>query len=199
MKKLIAFAAVAASIATPALAQDGERAPFTGLFVGGLLGYDNVRGQIPAVGSEHRDGLLYGGVIGYDVNVNGAIFGVEGEYTDSETKLGIRNFAAVGDSLSLNTDRDLYAGVRIGGQVANNLMVYAKGGYTNARFETNYTLGNVSVKDGENLDGYRLGAGIETTYSGFTGRVEYRYSDYGKFDDINVNRHQVAAVIGYRF
>ncbi|MCE7798844.1 outer membrane beta-barrel protein [Sphingobium sufflavum] len=192
MKKIFAAAALAASLSTPAFAQDGEKNPFNGPFVGALLGYDNVRGSIPAGPSVKREGLLYGGVIGYDANLGGAVIGVEGEFTDSETKYDVAN-------LSIHTDRDLYAGARLGGQVTENLMVYAKGGYTNARFEANVFTGGTNIKSGENLDGYRLGAGVETTYRGLTGRVEYRYSDYGKYEGVNLNRHQVAAIVGYRF
>jgi outer membrane immunogenic protein len=187
MKNIVIAAAFAACLATPAVAQ--EKTPFSGPFVGALLGYDSVRGSALGGGSESKDGLLYGGVIGYDLNLGGAVLGVEGEYTDSETKY------ALADDVSLNTDRDLYAGVRLGGVVAPNVMLYAKGGYSNARFEAELD----GEKDGRNLDGYRLGAGVETTYRGLTGRVEYRYSNYGRFEDINVERHQVAAVIGYRF
>ncbi|HEX7822933.1 MAG TPA: porin family protein [Sphingobium sp.] len=192
MKKIFAAAALAASLATPAFAQEGEKTPFNGPFVGAILGYDNVRGAIPDGPSAKREGLLYGGTIGYDANLNGAIVGIEGEFTDSETKFDSGN-------VSLHTDRDLYAGARLGGQISNNLMLYAKGGYTNARFEANAINGATFAKTGQNLDGYRLGAGVETTYRGLTGRVEYRYSDYGKYDGVNLNRHQVAAVVGYRF
>ncbi|MCE7796170.1 outer membrane beta-barrel protein [Sphingobium sufflavum] len=192
MKFIIATAALAVSLATPAFAQDGEKTPFNGPFVGAILGYDNVRGAIPAGPSAKREGLLYGGVLGYDVNLNGAVIGVEGEFTDSDTKYNV-------GAASLRTDRDLYAGARLGGQVTQNVLLYAKGGYTNARFELHDSTGGTFTKTGQNLDGYRLGAGVETTYRGLTGRVEYRYSDYGKYQGVNLNRHQVAAVLGYRF
>lgn len=192
MKKILVTAALAASLTAPAFAQDGEKTPFNGPFVGAVLGYDNVRGSVPAGPSAKREGFLYGGTIGYDANLGGAVIGVEGEFTDSDTKYDVGN-------VSLRTDRDLYAGARLGGQISNNLMLYAKGGYTNARFETHAINGATFAKTGDNLDGYRLGAGVETTYRGLTGRVEYRYSDYGKYEGANLNRHQVAAVVGYRF
>lgn len=192
MKKIFAAAALAASIATPAFAQDGEKTPFTGPFVGAILGYDNVRNAIPAGASANRDGLLYGAVLGYDANLRGAVIGVEGEFTDSNAKF-------VSRTTSLRTDRDLYVGARLGGEIVNNVLLYAKGGYTNARFETNPINGATFAKTGKNLDGYRLGAGVESTYRGLTGRVEYRFSDYGKFNGANLSRHQVVGVLGYRF
>lgn len=208
MKKIIAAAILSAAIATPALAQDDNsasvRKPFTGPFVGAVLGYDKARGYIPGVASGTQDGLLYGANIGYDMNIGGALVGVEGEFTDSDTKASAQNVAALGDSLSVNTGRDYYAGIRLGGQVANNLALYAKGGYTNQRL-ANYYFDNAGgvTKNNVDLEGYRLGAGVETTYHGLTGRLEYRYSNYGKVNiantPINGERHQVAAVLGYRF
>ncbi len=109
------------------------------------------------------------------------MFGIEGEYADSDVKEGI-----------VRTDRDLYAGVRIGGEVVPNVLAYAKGGYTNARLED--TLDN-SIK----LDGYRLGAGLETTVQGFIVRAEYRYSRYEQIGGVNPERHQGALILGYRF
>ena len=112
------------------------------------------------------------------------MFGVEGEVTGStakETDAGV----------TVKAGRDLYAGVRAGYVVAPNTLLYAKGGYTNARVigET----ANVRVAD--NLDGFRLGAGVERQFGRFYGKVEYRYSNYSQ----DVERHQVLAGLGVRF
>lgn len=178
MKKFIASALLAASFAaTPALAQDAT--PFSGPYIGGVVGLDHFDFDA----DNHDSDLLYGGVIGYDINVNGAVFGIEGEYSDSDAKLG-----------PVRTDRDLYAGVRVGGEVVPNVMLYAKGGYTNARLE-NANDSDINVK----LDGYRLGAGVETTIQGFIARAEYRYSSYERIGGTKPERHQAALVLGYRF
>ncbi|WP_022681853.1 porin family protein [Sphingobium bisphenolivorans] len=171
MKKLVASALLLASIAAPAMAQDAV--PFSGPYVAGVVGLDHVDFN----GVDHDSGLLYGGIVGYDVNINGAVFGIEGEYADSDVK-----------EQGIHTDRDLYAGIRIGGEVVPNVLAYAKGGYTNARFEDN---AGFSAK----LDGYRLGAGLETTFQGFITRAEYRYSSY----EGSPERHQAALILGYRF
>lgn len=201
MNKFIAAAVLAATFATPAFAQDEVRSNFSGPYVAGMVGYDNVRAGVTGLGSGHDDGLLYGGVIGYDINVAGAVFGIEGEYADSNTKESISDVLVAGDRASLKADRDLYAGIRIGGEVAPNVMLYGKGGYTNAKVKGVYDDGLVVVTDSDKMDGYRLGAGVETTFSGFTTRVEYRYSSYGKYRGTGVDfqRHQVALLVGYRF
>ena len=176
MKKFLASALLLASVSAPAFAQDA--APFSGPYIAGVVGLDH----LDVNADSHDSGLLYGGIVGYDINLNGAVFGVEGEYADSDAKVG-----------GVNTDRDLYAGVRIGGEVVPNVLAYAKGGYTNARLEN--TLGD-SVK----LDGYRLGAGLETTFQGFIARAEYRYSSYERIvAGQKPERHQAALILGYRF
>ena len=175
MKKLIASALLLASVSAPAFAQDAV--PFSGPYIAGVVGLDHV--DVNSV--NHDSDLLYGGIIGYDINVNGAVFGIEGEYADSDVK-----------ELGLRTDRDLYAGFSFGGEVVPNVMAYAKGGYTNARFEN-------AADDGFKLDGYRLGAGLETTVQGFIARAEYRYSRYENIGNVNPERHQAALILGYRF
>ena len=177
MMKFVASALLLASVSAPAFAQDAV--PFSGPYVAGVVGLDHVKFD----DGVKDDGLLYGGIVGYDINVNGAVFGVEAEYSDSDVK-----------QFGIVSDRDLYAGIRIGGEIAPNVLAYAKGGYTNARFEA------AADSDlSEKLDGYRLGAGLETTFQGFIARAEYRYSRYEDFAGVNPERHQAALILGYRF
>src|SRR3546814_20384602 len=91
-------------------------------------------------------------------------------------------------------------------------LIYAKGGYTNPRL---YLIaGDEDSETGEhfNLDGYRLGAGVEQKVgSNAYAKVEYRYSNYGdarlefanggNTDNFSVDtdRHQVVAGVGWRF
>jgi outer membrane immunogenic protein len=65
--------------------------------------------------------------------------------------------------------------------------------------------GGLVLSASDNMSGYRLGAGVEASYGKAFGRIEYRYSDYGRLKfqdiatDIDVRRHQVVVGIGYRF
>jgi len=175
--RILATAALAlTAAATPAFAQDGSfqgpRAEITG-------SWDDVKSD-----GESASGFAYGGAIGYDLQRGSAVFGVEGEVTGStakETEAGV----------TVKAGRDLYAGVRAGYVVVPNTLLYVKGGYTNARVigET----ANIRVSD--NLDGFRLGAGVERNFGRFYGKVEYRYSNYSQ----DVERHQVLAGLGVRF
>lgn len=202
MRSLISALALAsaAAVATPAVAQDAE-APFTGPHVEVLGGYDNVEGE---------DAFAYGVGGGFDVQMGGAIIGLEGEFMDSTARQRDRDVDIIGDRASVSAGRDLYAGVRIGGEVSPGTFLYAKGGYTNAKAKFRYQDGaGLTLRDSVTLDGYRLGAGVEKKFSlfgpsGFA-KLEYRYSNYKNADvgtldvDIDSDRHQVVAGVGVRF
>lgn len=203
MKKIILSAILlAGAAATPALAQ--EEAPFTGPHIEGLIGYDDV--------SEGDGDLMYGIAGGYDFQAGGAIIGIEGEFADSDVNGSATDLITTGDSFRLNTDRDLYIGARVGVAVTPSTMLYAKGGYTNAKFEGRFDDGLGTIyNNGVTADGYRLGAGIEQKFSlfgpsGFV-KAEYRYSNYKNLDigeddfdlDIDVDRHQALVGVGVRF
>lgn len=193
MKKIIIAALLSAGLSAPVLAQD--KAPFSGPYVGAVIGWDHTR----LAPQAKDDGILYGGVAGYDVNLNGLVLGVEGEYSDSNAKGTATDLLTVGDQLTVKAGRDIYGGVRIGGQVANNVLLYAKGGYTNAKGTAIYDDGVDLISASQKLDGYRLGAGLETSFNGFTTRAEYRFSSYESFGGAKPERHQAALIVGYRF
>ena len=201
MRKLVITAATAAlgfGLAAPAFAQD--QAPFTGVRVEALGGYDHVSDGDS--NSNGKDGFTYGGALGYDAQVGGVVLGVEGEVTGSTTKIRAANVLTAGDRLRVSAGRDFYVGGRIGYAVSPRALIYGKAGYTNARVNTDYTVGTARIEDHTNLDGYRLGAGIEynVTPKAYV-KAEYRYSHYGEAGnyDINANRNQVLGGIGYRF
>jgi outer membrane immunogenic protein len=206
---LFSATALAGLAATTAASAQDERPPFTGPRAELLLGYDNVQ-----AGNDDSDdaaeGLSYGGAIGYDFQLGGAVIGIEGEYTDSTGKLRGNDIDLAGDRFTLKADRDLYVGARVGYAVAPSTLLYLKGGYTNFKVKSRYENGTGGIfEDGVTLDGYRLGAGLEQRFSllGPSGyvKVEYRYSNYTNLDlanvdaDIDADRHQVMAGVGVRF
>lgn len=164
------------AVATPAMAQDGT---FQGPRVEVVGGWD--RAQTQGVGGS---GFVYGGGIGYDLQRGKTVFGVDAEVTGStldKCEFGV----------CAKAGRDLYAGARIGVAATPNTLVYGKIGYSNGRM-IGYT---ATQRIADNLDGVRLGAGVERSFGNVYGKVEYRYTNYSQ----NVERHQVLGGIGYRF
>lgn len=204
MRKLamaIPAAVMAIAVAAPATAQDG---PFAGGRVEVLAGYDNVQDGGDG-DSEGREGFGYGGRIGYDFQRGNIVYGIDGELTDSTTKARSYNALTAGDRFSVEAGRDFYVGGRLGYVISPQAMIYGKGGYTNARFESRYqatTTSENELVDKTNLGGFRLGAGLEykLTPTSFV-TAEYRYSHYGNLDgyDIDLDRHQLMAGVGIRF
>lgn len=202
---LIATAlAATTALATPALAQDQDPT-FTGPRAEIIGGWDRVAdGQ---TGHHGSDGVTYGGAVGYDFHLGGgAIAGFEGEVTGSTNKETTTSVVVANDSLRLKSGRDLYVGGRIGFLAGPRALIYAKGGYTNAKLETRYVNGATTVNSSENASGWRAGAGAEFALShNVYVKGEYRYSNYDRINGpsatthIDVDRHQVVGGIGVRF
>lgn len=200
---IAAAAATTAFTALPAAAQ--EIPPFTGARVEALVGYDNLRDGTDG-DTQGREGVTYGAGVGYDVQTGGVLLGIEGEAMDSSVRVRSNNNFVAGDQLRLDAGRDLYVGGRIGYVISPYAMVYAKGGYTNARVESRYTSTSggttTTLVEKSDLDGYRVGAGLEYAISPSAYiKGEYRYSHYSNLEgvDIDLDRHQLVAGVGFRF
>ena len=223
MKKTLSALLVAGSamaIATPAFAQDN--AAFTGPRVEVLAGYDQTRAgdEIDNDAPNNSDdesieGVAYGVGVGYDFATGGAVIGVEAEYSDSTAKFD--QSAADPELFSIgevDSGRDLYIGARIGALVTPDTLLYVKGGYTNARYNVLASDGSTELDGNIDADGYRIGAGAEYAIgtNSFV-KLEYRYSnyseanyDFGSADipdspsyNVDLDRHQVMAGVGFRF
>ncbi len=173
----ILLAAGAATCATPAFADDAGDVDNGGIFVGAVAGFDNVTLEAGGV-DDAENGLVYGVTAGYDIDTGKTIIGVEVELTDT----------TIGDDFG-GAGLDIYGGLRLGYEADDNDTFYLKAGYS-----------NVDADLVSNLEGVRLGFGVEHDFGGFVGRVEYRYSNYNFSDvlnaEVNGNRHQVAVTLG---
>jgi outer membrane immunogenic protein len=192
-KFAFAAALLAGTIATPALAQDNNN--LGGFRVEGLIGYDH-----PSIQDEGADGVAYGVGVGYDFQSGNAVFGIEAEAMDSSADQSVAGTVIPGDSLRVRAGRDLYIGGRAGFGIGGNSLIYAKAGYTNARFRVDYEDGTAATTadftDRTNLDGIRAGVGAQIGLgSRAYVRTEYRYSNYQD----GVDRHQVVGGLGFRF
>jgi outer membrane immunogenic protein len=219
MNKGLALIAAASCVvaAAPVAAQDKG---FSGPWVAGVAGYDvNKQGSSQDSGAtpdRHKSakGVVYGAAVGYDVDLGNVVVGAEGELTDStaDSKYD-NNFVDYGLGRA-DAGRDIYVGGRVGFKATPKTLVYAKGGYTNARFNYVGTDGTTATNRHLDTDGWRAGAGVEQKLGPRTfAKVEYRYSNYKKgevdFEDpnladssrfnIDTDRHQVVASVGVRF
>ena len=221
MNKMIALIATGsiAALATPAFAQDAD-SPFTGLRVQAVTGYDSLRAgsTVDDDGNDNNDqsidGVVYGVQAGYDIDLGGAVVGLEAELTDSSAKTEYTNGDFEGFGFGqVDAGRDLFLGARVGAKVMPDVLLYAKGGYTNAKLNVRSNDGTTQFDDDYDLDGYRVGGGLEYAFGRnmFT-NIEYRYSNYSRaevdFDgtlpdsdrfDVDTDRHQVTVGLGMRF
>ncbi|BDI61429.1 membrane protein [Qipengyuania nanhaisediminis] len=196
--------------------------PFNGFRLEALGGYDSSRAGSTTDddgnpnNDQSIDGVVYGAQAGYDVNTgNGVVFGVETELTtstaDAEFEDGDFENIGLGD---VSSGRDIYLGARVGATVGERTLAYVKGGYTNARYNLNSTFDGEDFRSSIDTDGYRVGAGLEHAFGeNAYAKLEYRYSNYSDaeidFEDesrpdedlgeIDLDRHQVLAGVGWRF
>lgn len=196
MKKLILALAASTALATPAMAQDVDTTTNVGSFwVGGFAGIDSIRAEVDDEnGSE--EGVVFGINAGYDVESASAFGGVEIEASESTVSVSDEDLFDDGDEFSISAGRDLYAGLRAGARVGNG-KIYVKGGYTNLQLNANYDDGSDDESVGDDMDGFRVGAGGEFGIgTNMAVRIEYRYSSYGEleFEDeatgASFDRHQ---------
>jgi outer membrane immunogenic protein len=217
MKKIMVAALLTGTvIATPALAQDATPT-FTGPRVEAILGYDHIGAGSDIDNQNGRDdqsidGLLYGVGAGYDINLGSAVVGVEGEVTDSTAKSGRFDPTDQFGFGRVKAGRDLYVGARAGFLVNPATLLYVKGGYTNQKLGVLAGNTNQQTDESFKLDGWRVGGGVERAIgTNSFAKVEYRYSKYDSAHidymdgatssefDIDTDRHQVVASVGYRF
>jgi len=125
-----------------------------------------------------------------------------GDMDKAKSILREKGMASAGKKSGRETKQGLVEsyihGGRIGALVGPATLVYAKAGYTNARYNLTYTepTGVSNFKLHDNLDGVRVGAGVEQAVGrNAYVKAEYRYSNYEQGFD----RHQVVAGFGFRF
>ncbi len=201
MSRFIFAALAAATLAAPALAADGDK-PFQGPFIGVQLGWQQDRqslttSTVPATTARAKgDGFAYGGQIGYDFQIGSAVLGLETAITG---RTGRTDFAA----FDVEQGRTINVTGRAGWLITPEGLLYARGGYSNARFSISNPTG-----PSENRDGYLVGVGYEHRLGrNVSARIEYNYSDYGNDQlvgvggpaTLNYHRHAVMTGVNFRF
>jgi outer membrane immunogenic protein len=199
MKTVIAVGGIALSAAlalapAPAAAED-----FTGPRIEAHAGWDRLGVDSTAFKiDDDNDGVVYGVGVGYDVAASPSIVaGLEAEFDLSDADLRTVNGTT---TASVEAKRDISVAARLGAKVGENVLVYAKAGYSNARLKgvitTGGTTGPTTTEISGNGDGLRVGGGLEFALGGGAyAKAEYRYSDY----EGGVTRHQALTGFGFRF
>lgn len=195
----ICTAATFALFASPVVAQ--EVGNYSGPYIGGIIAADNIE---IGDGDESVDdsSAAYGGIIGYDADLGGLVVGIEGEVMQSSVAFEASE-VDLGVDARVAADWDYYVGGRAGFKLSDTVLVYAKAGYTMLNIEATVSDSTVQLTGDDDISGFRIGGGIELSEgTGLGIRLEYRYSDYGKFDNLegsDTSRGQVALAALYKF
>lgn len=221
MKKGLALLAAAASLAAIGAPAAAQETTFSGPWISGVAGYDiNKTGSTRDVDDQNVDqtmeGVVYGVGLGFDADLGNMVVGAEAELTkstaDSEDDpvFGTQNFGIGG----IDSGRDIYVGGRVGFKAMPETLIYAKGGYSFGRYNYIGTDGTTNYDRNIDVDGWRAGAGIEQKLgTNAFAKLEYRYTNYseGEIDfeaenvadgdqfNVDLDRHQIVAGVGWRF
>ena len=190
--------ATALIVATPAHAWAAE---FDGPFVGAQVGWQSEAMLDPessygAVPVDETTNAVTGGIYtGYDKTLNGRfVVGAEAGLdfaSDDEVQS-----SATGTTFTVDPKYSVDLTARAGYLLNPQTLVYARGGYTNARVRTSIADVSGIQSDSDNQEGWLAGAGVERQLAPNTSaRIEYRYS---KFSEDNA-RNRVLAGLSYRF
>src|SRR5665647_1951320 len=216
MKRLVLASVAVATLMGAANAADMPRrtamptkavqynAPYnwTGAYIGinGGGGWGRTNFSAPATsGDFNTSGGLIGGTIGYNYQVNQAVFGLEGDLDWSN----IRGNSACGVGLNCET-RNNWLGTARGriGYAFDRCMPYVTGGLAVGGVKNSITgAGDTSTTKA----GYTLGGGLEAALTGpWTAKVEYLYVDLGRTSaplgsDASFKANTVRAGLNYRF
>ena len=175
---------------------------WTGAYVGinGGAGWGRSNFSAPATsGDFNTSGGLVGGTIGYNYQVNQAVFGVEADLDWAN----VRGSQACGAGLSCTT-RENWLGTARGriGYAFDRFLPYVTGGLAVGGVKNSISgFGDSTTTKA----GYALGGGIEAALTGpWTAKVEYLYADLGRVSapvgtDVRVKENTVRAGLNYRF
>ena len=202
MKRLlssVAAVALAAGFATSASA-----APFDGPYVGVQGGWSQNDLGTPTTPlgdldvDRKQDSVSGGAFLGYDHRVGerfvlGAEAGIQAGADDEVVR------TSGGSRITVDPKRSLDLTARAGYLVSDDTLLYARGGYTNAKVRTSVSDAAGFRTASQNRDGWLVGGGLEHALSDdVSARAEYRYSDFGDGGS-GFDRHQALFGLSFRF
>lgn len=196
-------AALATILAAP-FATASSAAQFDGPFVGAQVGWQSekmqdLKSSIGTVPVDNTKNSVTGGVFaGYDKTINGRfVVGAEAGLDVASDDEVTGSFSGTSYSVDPKYAIDLTG--RAGYLVNPQTLLYARGGYTNARIRTTATNAAGVDSASNSQDGWLVGGGAERQLNDHvSARAEYRYSKLSE-DDGKDQRHRVLAGLSYRF
>ena len=206
---LVALAGTASAADMPARMPTKAPVPYialynwTGLYVGANIGYGWGRDSSGGT-STNLNGVIGGGQIGYNWQMNNLVLGLETDFQGSGQKA---TGTGVGFSL---TERIRYFGTvraRLG-YAWDRTLLYVTGGYAYTNIGGDLTVGAFTTSTNTTKSGYTVGAGLEYAFAGpWSAKAEYLYVDSGTTTltlagvsaDARVKNHIGRVGINYRF
>ena len=175
---------------------------WTGFYVGGQVGYGfgNSNASVSATRtgaglaslSAKPDGIIGGAHVGYNFSTQslgfgglggaGGVFGIEGDVDGSNYK---KTYLLGGISDSMNQNIQGSVRGRFGVAV-DRALLYATGGVAFGDLSNSYTntINGLNDSMSHTRVGYTVGGGVEYAITNnFSLRAEYRYTDFGSFND----------------
>jgi len=191
-----ADAIIEAPPAPPEVAVEIESPGWAGAYVGVQGGYNF--GRVRAPGNRVKnEGFVGGGFAGVQGQSGRVVYGVEGDvgYDGSRGNNGV---------LATRGSVDGSVRARLGYAVTDRVLLYGTAGGAGKQLRVSDAAG----RDRETMLGYTVGAGVDAKLTDQVfGRVEYRFSDYGRktFDTgsgpqrVASQDHKVMVGLGVKF
>ena len=187
---LIAFSGMAIAADLPSSSAPVAPPPipafsWTGIYVGGQIGYGFGQDEFNAAGfsaAGNTSGVVGGAHIGYNFapSVGSLVLGIEGDVNGS-TESGSSTVLGFTGTAKSPVDGSIRGRA---GVAFDRTLLYATGGAAFASF--NYS-NNFGFSATNTRVGYTVGGGIEYAVTNeWSIRGEYRYSDFGRFTDTPV-------------
>lgn len=193
---------------------------WTGFYVGAHAGYEfgrsngvsrlNASGAGLAANGSSPSGFIGGGHVGYLFSTQslpflngfgnnlfggGLVAGVEGD-VDGSTYRSNYLLGALNNSTSQNIQGSVRGRLGI---AVDRVLFYATGGAAFGGLRNNYTSAVGFDSISRTRVGYTVGGGVEYAFANnWSARVEYRYTDFGSFNDNLVNSTGGAVNVRHR-
>jgi outer membrane immunogenic protein len=208
LRKILLASAGTIALASQAFAADlPSRAPppvyvppvpiftWTGFYLGGQVGYawgtQKANVELPngiIFASRSAEGVIGGGHVGYNYQVNQWVLGIEGSVDGTSLS---KTFTPTGQIFPLfpafgvtyKTSVPIEGSIRGRLGVAwDRVLLYATGGVAFAGVEQTFTSPVRSLSQSTTRVGWTVGAGLEyAVTNNWSVGVEYRYSDFGNY------------------